>query len=199
MFDPELEDEMFNADLAWTAERYGLSTDEAARRVKAIRVVLPAHEIKLFDEAGTETGTVHRAYRGFVDQLRRKEGKPHKMTHRFETPTFLRTPDPELSLLKIDAITATVTMKKRQHVERACHIPNIALNVLRNLSDGTVWLVGNKVPLAASPGVAAYGQQASREITLFPNGDQEPPPIAVPSGTTVTIKMPKPVLERDVG
>lgn len=158
-FEPEFKGSRFDADLEWMAGRYGLSRDEAEQRARSIRVIAPPHEIKLYDESEAVTSTIARVYRGFVDQAMKKEGRLHKLTHRFDTPTFMQTGDAEIPLLKIDTIHSTVTVKKTKCIERAWRLPNMALCVLRNLSTGTVQLVAKKVT-ANTEAVAAPGSAA---------------------------------------
>jgi hypothetical protein len=138
-FEPQIEQQIFEVDPAWLKT---LPPDVAAPLIgKRIDYVIPA-DISFYDESGNVVGNLRAIYKETVDDMKKKgETEVRKLLHRFSTPTFVATGLPVVPRMKINGLSANISIKRGEAVDSPFEVPNIVTFILRNLSTGRTQLV----------------------------------------------------------
>jgi hypothetical protein len=101
---------------------------------------VPPSSYKLYDSAGNPFGTVQDILTTFVREMQRswsadKRVMEEYMTRTIETPTFLKTTSQLLPFIKIESLSATVTLTTRDPLYTPLKLANMVNYILRNLND----------------------------------------------------------------
>ncbi len=138
-FEPQIDKPSVEVDPAWLKE---LPPDvSAALTRKTIDYASPA-DISFYNESGNVVGNLHAIYKETVDDMEKKgETEVRKLLHRFSAPTFVDTGLPAVPRMKINGLSANISIKRGEPVDSPFEVANIVTFILRNLSQGNTRLV----------------------------------------------------------
>jgi Restriction endonuclease len=138
-FEPQIDKPIVEVDPAWLQE---LPPDAAAMLTgKTIDYATPA-DISFYDELGNVVGNLHAIYKNTVDDMEKKsETGVRKLLHRFSVPTFVDTGLPVVPRMKINGLSANISINRGEPVDSPFEVPNIVTFILRDLGTGKKRLV----------------------------------------------------------
>jgi hypothetical protein len=140
-FEPKIDSAIIEVDPEWLKE---LAPDVAAALIGKRLNYASAAGCSFYDESRDVVGDLHDLYKETVDGMRKEGTKVRKLSHRFSTPTFVATGAPIAPYLKINGLSANISIEAGEPVDSPFELPNIVSFILRNLSTGTTRLIQRK-------------------------------------------------------
>ena len=136
-YTPKFDKQAVQADPDWWQE---LPQEVAsALTEKTIAIADPAL-LLFYDESGGLSGNLDAIYRQTIAEMRKDGAVTRELSHSFSTPTFVATGLPAAPFMKINGISATISIERGEPVYNPFEVPNIVTFVFRNLSKGTTQL-----------------------------------------------------------
>lgn len=136
-YDPSFSFIRFEFDSDWFAERRQRYGTDALLEFVNFRLTARPRDITLYDAAENPIGSVQDILTPAVHAMNGTGDMTKPLVEVFASPTYLRTKSSVLPYIKITGITTTITLTKREPIERPLRMANIVSFVLKNINEGT--------------------------------------------------------------
>jgi hypothetical protein len=132
-FEPRIDRAIFEADQAWMRT---LPSSLAEEVIKQTMNYTSVGDCSFYDDLGNAVGDLYSIYRETVDEMRKEGKKAQELAYRFAMPTFIATGSSVTPYLKINGLSADITIEAGDPVDSGVELPNIATFILRNVATG---------------------------------------------------------------
>jgi hypothetical protein len=136
VFKPVFSNLLFICDHSWLEEVRRRSGDDVVDEIASKRITALPRDVLLYDEAGTQIGTLRDLYARFAWDVGKEGCAPQEIKHTFEQPTFLQVPRYPVPRIKV--VSLSVTLEVQKSFRRFISATNFVVFVLKSLDNGTV-------------------------------------------------------------
>lgn len=138
------------------------------------RIEAPPNEIELCDSEGRKISNMLKVYKEIVTTLPRGQCAPTKVEHVFTDPTYVRWQVTGSPLIKVQSVTATLSVSEKERREEFVRLPDMVQFVLRNRTEGTEQVVARRPSESVAPTTVTNMQIERGPLPQLPGNEGGP-------------------------